>query len=117
MRIGTSASRGRVSPSPLVPDTPPAVSAVTPFRNMRTRPWPSLARRGRRELAAGPFQPPVACSRSRLTRPDARTGVKRLPLPAGELGPQDAGLVGGVEGEPHPAPPDLDHGQGDAAAD
>src|SRR5262249_20706630 len=117
MRNGLSVFRGRASPSPLIPDAPPAVFAVTPLRNMRPPPWPLLARWGRREFAAGLFHLQVACSHSWRPRSAVQIGVKRLTLPAGEFGPQDADLIGGVESEPHPAPSDLDHGQGDAVAD
>src|SRR5262249_60186047 len=52
-----------------------------------------------------------------LTRFGRQVGVRRLTLPASEFGPPDADLPGGVEGEPHPVPSDLDHGQGDVADD
>jgi hypothetical protein len=38
-------------------------------------------------------------------------------LPAEEFGPQDADLIGGVEGQAHLGAEDAHHGQGDAVAD
>src|SRR5262249_28189244 len=73
---------GHVSPSPLIPDTPAVVFAVTPLRNRRT-PSPAGAGPLRPEGASGGAVSTPGRSQPPLSNPAFRPGRRPAAHPAG----------------------------------